>query len=140
MRISKCRCVCSFGIIGMILCTALIGFSTVGMAAATISITDQSNMNMMYDDNSDNFVDKMMRFFDSTIGMIILLVSFASMIVGMWYRKKTRLIPVAVIGAVLMFAGMYHEQSLWLQILGTIIMGFTYLPMYSFRVSKTLRV
>lgn len=123
----------------MILCTALIGFSTVGMAAATISITDQSNMDMMYD-NSDSFVDKIMEFFDSTTGMTIILVSFASMIVGMWYRKKTRLIPVAAIGAVFMFVGMYHEQSLGLQILGTIIMGFTYLPMYSFRVSKTLRM
>lgn len=139
MRITKCKCVCSFGIIGMILCTVLIGFSTIGMAAATISITDQSNMNTMYD-NSDSFVDKMMKFFDSTTGMTILLVSFASMLVGMWYRKKSRLIPVAAIGAVFMFAGMYHEHSLWLQILGTVIMGFTYLPMYSFKVSKTLRV
>ncbi|PJB98700.1 MAG: hypothetical protein CO079_01610, partial [Nitrosopumilales archaeon CG_4_9_14_0_8_um_filter_34_10] len=69
-----------------------------------------------------------------------LLVSFASMLVGMWYRKKSRLIPVAAIGAVFMFAGMYHTYSLWLQILGTVIMAFTYLPMYSFRVSKTLRV
>ena len=139
MRISKCKCVCSFGIIGMIVCTALIGFSTVGMAAATISNADQSNMNTMYD-NSNSFVDKLMKFFDGTTGMIILLVSFASMLVGMWYRKKSRLIPVAAIGAVFMFAGMYHTYSLWLQILGTVIMAFTYLPMYSFRVSKTLRV
>ena len=139
MRISKCKCVCSFGIIGMILCTTLIGFSTIGMAAATISNVAPSNMNTMYD-NSDSFVDKMMKFFDSTTGMIVLLVSFASMLVGMWYRKKSRLIPVAAIGAVFMFAGMYHTYSLWLQILGTVIMAFTYLPMYSFRVSKTLRV
>ncbi|TAK18278.1 MAG: hypothetical protein EPO37_05635 [Nitrosarchaeum sp.] len=139
MRISKCKCVCSFGIIGMILCTTLIGFSTVGMTDATISNVELSNMNTMYD-NSDNFVDKIMKFFDGTTGMTILLVSFASMLVGMWYRKKTRLIPVAAIGAVFMFAGMYHTHTLWLQILGTIIMACTYLPMYSFRVSKTLRV
>ena len=123
----------------MILCTVLIGFSTIGMAAATISITDQTNMNMIYD-NSDSFIDKIMKFFDGTTGMTVLLVSFASMLVGMWYRKKTRLIPVAAIGAIFMFAGMYHTHSLWLQILGTVIMAFTYLPMYSFRVSKTLRV
>ena len=139
MRITKCRCVCSFGIIGMILCITLIGFSTVGMAAVTISNADLNNMNTMYE-NLNGFVDNIMKFFDSTTGMAIILVSFASMILGMWYRKKTRLIPVAAIGAVFMFAGMYHEQSLWLQILGTMIMGFTYLPMYSFRVSKTLRV
>lgn len=139
MRITKCKCVCSFVIIGMILCTILIGFSTIGMAAATISNVELSNMNTMYD-NSDSFVDKMMKFFDDTTGMVILLVSFASMLVGMWYRKKSRLIPVAAIGAVFMFAGMYHTYSLWLQILGTLIMAFTYLPMYSFRISKTLRV
>ena len=139
MRISKCKCVCSFGIIGMILCTTLIGFSAIGMAAATISNADLNNMNTMYY-NSDSFVDKLMKFFDSTTGMTIILVSFASMLVGMGYRKKSRLIPVAAIGAVFMFAGMYHTYSLWLQILGTVIMAFTYLPMYSFRVSKTLRV
>jgi uncharacterized membrane protein len=72
--------------------------------------------------------------------MTILLISFASMLAGMWYRKKSRLIPFAAIGAVFMFTGMYHTYSLWLQILGTLIMAFTYLPMYSFRVSKTLRV
>jgi hypothetical protein len=139
MRVTKCKCVCSFGIIGMILCTALIGFSTVGMTAVTISNADLNNMNTMYE-NSNGFVDKMMKFFDSTTGMAIILVSFASMILGMWYRKKSRLIPVAIIGAVFMFAGMYQAYSLWLQILGTVIMALTYLPMYSFRISKTLRV
>ena len=139
MRITKCRCVCSFGIVGMILCTALIGFSTVGMAAVTISNADLNNMNTIYE-NSNGFVDKIMKFFDSTTGMAIILVSFASMILGMWYRKKSKLIPVAAIGAVFMFAGMYQTYSLWLQILGTVIMAFTYLPMYSFRVSKTLRI
>lgn len=139
MRVTKCKCVCSFGMIGMILCTTLIGFSTVGMTAVTISNAELNNMNTMYE-NSNGFVDKMMKFFDSTTGMAVLLVSFASMILGMWYRKKSRLIPVAVIGAVFMFAGMYQTYSLWLQILGTVIMILTYLPMYSFRISKTLRV
>lgn len=139
MRVTKCKCVCSFGIIGMILCTTLIGFSTVGMTAVTISNADLNNMNTMYE-NSNGFVDKMMKFFDSTTGMAVLLVSFASMILGMWFRKKSRLIPVAVIGAVFMFAGMYQTYYLWLQILGTVIMALTYLPMYSFRISKTLRV
>ena len=139
MRITKCKCVCSFGVIGMIVCTALIGFSIIGMTSATISTAELKNMNMTYD-NSDSFVAKIMKFFDGTTGMTILLVSFASMIIGMGFRKKIRLIPVAILGAVFMFAGMYHTPSLWLQILGTVMMAFTYLPMYSFRVSKTLRV
>lgn len=140
MRISKCKCVCSFGIIGMILCTALIGFSTIGIAAAAVSRNiDLNGMDMVYGD-SHNVIGEMMKFFDGTAGMTVLLASFGSMIVGMWYRRKTKLIPVAAIGAVFMFAGMYHTYSLGLQIFGVTIMAFTYLPMYSFRVSKTLRL
>ena len=139
MRISKCKCVCSFGIIGMILCTALTGFSTIGVAAATVSRNIDLNGMSMRDD-SGNFVGETMKFFDSVSGMAVLLASFASMIVGMWYRKKTKLIPVATTGAVFMFVGMYNAYSLELQIFGVIIMAFTYLPMYSFRISKTLRV
>ncbi|MFB5609648.1 MAG: hypothetical protein ACE5R5_07645 [Nitrosarchaeum sp.] len=123
----------------MILCTTLIVFSAVGITAVTISNADLNNMNTTHD-NSNSFVDKTMKFFDSTTGMVVLLVSFASMIIGMWYRKKSKLIPVAAIGAIFMFAGMYQTYSLWLQILGTVIMALTYLPMYSFRISKTLRV
>lgn len=140
MRISKCKCVCSFGIIGMILCTALIGFSMIGIAAATVSKNiELTGMNMVHI-GSDNFIGETMKFFDSTAGLAILLASFASMIIGMWYRRKTKLIPVAAIGAVFMFTGMYHTYSLGLQIFGISIMAFTYLPMYSFRVSKTLRL
>lgn len=140
MKISKCKCVCSFGIIGMILCTVLIGFSTIGVAAVAVSKNiDLNGMNVMHDE-SNGFIEEMMKFFDSTDGMVVLLASFTSMIVGMWYRKKTKLIPVAAIGAVFMFAGMYHTYSLGLQIFGVTIMALTYLPMYSYRVSKILRV
>jgi uncharacterized membrane protein len=124
----------------MILCTTLIGFSTIGIVAAAVARNiDLNGMNMMYND-SNSFIEEMMKFFDGTTGMVVLLASFASMIVGMWYRKKTKLIPVAAIGAVFMFAGMYHTYSLGLQIFGVTIMAFTYMPMYSFRVSKILRL
>jgi len=123
----------------MIMCVALVGFSTIGIATAAVSKSiDLAGMNMR--DDSGNFIVEMMKFFDSTTGLIILLASFVSMIVGMWYRRKTRLIPVAAIGAVFMFAGMYHTYSLGLQIFGISIMAFTYLPMYSFRASKILRL
>jgi hypothetical protein len=124
----------------MILCTVLIGFSTIGVAAVAVSKNiDLNGMNVMHDE-SNGFIEEMMKFFDSTDGMVVLLASFTSMIVGMWYRKKTKLIPVAAIGAVFMFAGMYHTYSLGLQIFGVTIMALTYLPMYSYRVSKILRV
>lgn len=140
MGLSKCKCVCSFGIIGMILCTVLIGFSTIGIAAATVSRNiDLNGMNMMHND-SNSLIGETTKFFDSTAGMAVLLASFASMIIGMWYRKKTKLIPVAAIGAVFMFAGMHHTYSLGLQIFGVVIMAFTYLPMYSFRASKMLKL
>lgn len=137
MRI-RCKCACSIGIVGMVLCTVLLGFSMGGIAAAILS-TNVDARYMQSMDDSNSFAE-MIKFFDSEVGMIILLVSFASMITGMWYKKKIRTIPIAAIGAVFMFAGMYHFYSLWLQIIGTAVMVFTYLPMYSFRASKLLKL
>lgn len=123
----------------MVLCAVLLGFSMGGIAAATLSSNiEMHEMEVM--NNQNGFVAKIMKFFDSTAGMIILVVSFASMIAGMWYKQKRRLISVAVVGAIFMFAGMYHFYSLWLQIAGIAIMSFTYLPMYSFKVSKLLKL
>lgn len=46
----------------MILCTALIGFSTIGIAAAAVSRNiDLNGMNMMYND-SHNFIGETMKF------------------------------------------------------------------------------
>jgi uncharacterized membrane protein len=110
-----------------------------GIAVATLSTNiDVHSMGTMND--SDNIISSVMKFFDSTTGMAIIFVSFASMIAGMWYKQKRRLIPVATIGAVFMFAGMYHFYSLWLQTAGIAIMAFTYLPMYSFRASRLLKI
>lgn len=123
----------------MVLCTVLLGFSMGGIAAATLSnnagVQEMAAMN-----DSDSFISNVMKFFDSTSGMVILLVSFASMIAGMWYKQKRRIMPVAAIGAVFMFTGMYHFYSLWLQIAGIAIMSFTYLPMYNFRASRLLKL
>jgi len=137
MRI-RCKCACSIGIVGMVLCTVLLGFSMGGIAAATLSTNVDAHYMQAMDD-SNSFAE-VMKFFDSEFGMIILFVSFASMIAGMWYKKKIRTIPIAAIGAVFMFAGMYHFYSLWLQIIGIGVMAFTYLPMYSFRASKLLKL
>lgn len=64
MGISKCKCVCSFGIVGMILCSALVGFSTIGIAAATVSRNiDLNGMNMAYND-SNNLIEETMKFFE----------------------------------------------------------------------------
>lgn len=137
VRSSKCKCACSIGILGMVLCTVLLGFSMGGLAAATLS-NNVDDIGVMYDSN--NYLMDAMKFFDSSFGMAIIFTSFASMITGMWYKKKRKLMPVAAVGAVFMFSGMYPFYSLWLQIIGIAIMAFTYLPMYSFRASRLLKI
>lgn len=137
MKSSKCKCACSLGILGMALCTVLLGFSMDGLAAATIS-NNVDDTGVMFDSN--NYLMDTMKFFDSLFGIVIIFSSFASMITGMWYMKKGKLIPVTAVGAIFMFAGMYHFYSLWLQIVGIAIMTFTYLPMYSFRASRLLKI
>ncbi|MFY9300276.1 MAG: hypothetical protein WAO91_03715 [Candidatus Nitrosotenuis sp.] len=108
-----------------------------GLAAATLS-NNADDVSVMYDSNS--YVADALKFFDVQFGMVIIFVSFASMIAGMWYKKKRRLIPVAAVGAIFMFGGMYNFYSLWLQLVGIAIMAFTYLPMYSFRASRLLKI
>ena len=137
MKSSKCKCACSIGILGMVICIVLLGFSMGGLATVTLS-NNVDVMGAMYDSNS--YLMDAVKFFDSPFGMVIIFASSASMITGMWYKKKRKLIPVAAVGAVFMFAGMYHFYSLWLQIIGIATMAFTYLPMYSFRASRLLKI
>ncbi|MGI0065711.1 MAG: hypothetical protein ACREAT_03005, partial [Nitrosotalea sp.] len=69
-----------------------------------------------------------------------LVISSVSMLFGIWFSDKTKLIPLAVFGIVIMFIGMYSYYSIILQIAGAAIMGFAHLSNYSYKVSKWLKL
>ena len=79
-------------------------------------------------------------FFNSQWGDVLLVASSSSMLLGIWFSRKTKLIPIAVAGIAVMFIGMYSYYSIVLQVTGAAIMGFAHLSNYNYRVSKLLKI
>ncbi|HEU5220884.1 MAG TPA: hypothetical protein VFU58_02375 [Candidatus Nitrosotalea sp.] len=140
MKTHKTKAVCCVGVFGISLCTILMSISMGGSFAAAFSkdsgIQSTNSMNMEGQKN-DNIV---LAFFSSQWGDALLVASSASMLLGIWFSGKMKLIPLAVLGIVLMFVGMYWYYSISLQITGAAIMGFAHLSNYNYKISKLLRI
>ena len=140
MKDSRSKAICCVGVFGISLCTILMSISMGGSFAAAFS-KDSSVQSMgsmsMNDQKNNNIV---LAFFNSQWGDALLVASSASMLLGIWFSGKVKLIPLAVSGIVLMFIGMYWYYSISLQITGAAIMGFAHLSNYNYRVSKLLRI
>jgi hypothetical protein len=131
------------GVFGISLCTILMTISMGGSFAAAFSkdssiqgMDQMSSMNTS-DQKNSNII---LAFFGSQWGDVLLVVSSASMLLGIWFSGKIKLIPLAVSGIVIMFIGMYSYYSISLQMAGAAIMGFAHLTNYNYRVSKLLRI
>ncbi|HJT10254.1 MAG TPA: hypothetical protein VJ771_05665 [Candidatus Nitrosotalea sp.] len=81
-----------------------------------------------------------LKFFNSPLGDILLVISSASMLLGIWFSGKMKLIPLAVSGIAIMFIGMYSYYSTSLQIAGATTMVFAHVSNYSYKVSKLLKI
>ena len=108
-------------------------------AAAFSKDSGMQSMNSMNmdDQKNDNII---LAFFSSQWGDALLVASSASMLLGIWFSGKMKLMPLAVSGIVIMFIGMYWYYSISLQIAGATIMGFAHLSNYNYKVSKLLRI
>ena len=106
------------------------------------SISKDSGMQDMYSMNMDGQKNNniVLAFFSSQWGDALLVASSALMLLGIWFSGKMKLIPLAVLGIVLMFVGMYWHYSISLQITGAAIMGFAHLSNYNYKISKLLRI
>ena len=140
MKNPRSKAICCAGVFGISLCTILMSISMGGSFAAAFS-KDSSVQNMdsmnMTDQKNINIV---LAFFNSPWGDALLVASSASMLLGIWFSGKMKLIPLAISGIVLMFIGMYWYYSISLQITGAAIMGFAHLSNYNYKVSKLLRI
>ena len=140
MKDPRSKAICCAGIFGISLCTILMSISMGGSFAAAFSKdSGMQSMNSMNTDGqkNDNIV---LAFFSSQWGDALLVASSASMLLGIWFSGKIKLMPLAVSGIVLMFIGMYWYYSISLQITGAAIMGFAHLSNYNYRISKLLRI
>ncbi len=140
MENHRTKAICCVGIFGISLCTILMSISMGGSFAAAFSkdssVQSMDSMNM----NGQKNNNIILAFFSSQWGDALLVASSASMLLGIWFSGKMKLIPLAVVGIVIMFIGMYWYYSISLQIVGAAIMGFAHLSNYNYRVSKLLRI
>lgn len=137
------KAICCVGIFGVTLCTVLMTISMGGSFAAAFSkdssmqgVNSMSTMTM----NDQQYSNVILSFFGSQWGDALLVISSASMLLGIWFSGKLKLIPLAVSGIFIMFIGMYWYYSIGLQITGATIMGFAHLSNYNYKVSKFLRI
>ena len=140
MKNQRSKAICCVGIFGISLCTILMSISMGGSFAAAFS--KDSGMQSMNSTNTDSQKNDniVLAFFSSQWGDALLVASSASMLLGIWFGGKIKLMPLAVSGIVLMFIGMYWHYSISLQITGAAIMGFAHLSNYNYKVSKLLRI
>jgi len=111
-------------------------------AAAFSKDSDMQMDNSMSSITMNNHKDSniILAFFNSQWGDTLLVASSGSMLLGIWFSGKSKLIPLAISGIVIMFIGMYSYYSLSLQAIGAAIMGFAHLSNYSYKISKLLKV
>ncbi|MHB8603081.1 MAG: hypothetical protein ACYC6W_11960 [Nitrosotalea sp.] len=140
MKNHRTKAICCAGVFGISLCTILMIISMGGSFAAAFSKdSSMQNMDSMNTSGQKNS-NIILAFFSSQWGDALLVASSASMLLGIWFSGKIKLMPLAVSGIAIMFIGMYSYYSISLQIVGAAIMGFAHLSNYNYKVSKLLRI
>lgn len=142
MKNLKCACACYAGFVGMGLCTILMIFSMGGVAAVSLAKNSNTEVidTMPYMNTSPISQNIILGFFEGIGGEIVFLASFGSMFLGMWHSGKRKLVPLAIVSAVILYISMYPYYSIGLQIIGTIIMAITHMSAYSYKVAKKLKL
>jgi len=82
----------------------------------------------------------MVTFFSGFWGEVILLISFGSMIVGMWFTRTRNVIPLSIAGLVILYISMYVRYSIALEIIAAVILALAYASAYSYNFSKTIKL
>ncbi len=128
---------------GISICTILMAVSMGGSFASLFlkdsniqSTNTMSSMTM----NVQNTQNPVLAFFNSQWGEVLLVASSGSMLFGIWYSGKRKLVPVAIGGVAAMFLGMYSYYSISLQIAGATAMVFAHVSNYSYKISKLLKI
>lgn len=143
MKNVRTKAICCTGIFGISLCTILMSVSMGGSFAVAFSkdsnvqMSDSMSLITMHNHKDSNVI---LAFFDSPWGDALLVASSGAMLLGIWFSGKSKLIPLAISGIVIMFIGMYSYYSISLQIIGAAIMGFAHLSNYNYRISKLLNI
>jgi hypothetical protein len=111
-----------------------------GTAMVGIS-KDASNMgnmgNMATGTAQQNII---ISFFSGFWGEMILLVSYGLMFFGIWSSGSKRVLPVAVVGAAILYVSMYTYFSIPLEITGSVVISFAFAFAFSDKLAKKVKL
>lgn len=146
MRSFKSKCACSAGAIGTCLCIIFMSIGIVGVAS--VGLSQHSNMNSMSDmtnkrvptNGVPSILNIIITFFSGIWGEVILLISFASMNVGIWFSRNRKIVPFSIVANIILYISMYVYYSVTLEILGLLILFFAYFTAFSYKIAKTVKL
>jgi len=135
------KCACSTSGIGICLC---IVFMTISMAGTTIVETSKNTNSMAANGMSDMATTQtqnvFVNFFSGVWGEAILLISYGLMFFGIGSSGNKKVLPVAVVGAAILYISMYAYFSIPLEILGSIVLGFAFASAFSYDLAKRMKL
>lgn len=138
----KAKCSSCAGAAGIALCSASMMLSGVGIVA--VGISQGSGMAGMGGQLTipagASLPLQAVLFLTSFWGAVIVLISIGLMAFGMWSAKKVKPLMVALLGATILFFGMYGYFSIPMQVGGAIVLAVGYATAYSRRVALRTRM
>lgn len=135
---TKAKCAGCAGAAGIAACTISMMLSGIGIAAVGLS-TASGGMQGMGGQTSaiagSSPIIQAVAVLSGVWGEAILLGSFALMLFGMWSAKRTKPMALALIGAPVLFVGMYGYFLIGLQVMGIAVLALAYATAYSRRAA-----
>ncbi|MDG6908647.1 MAG: hypothetical protein JRN20_23010 [Nitrososphaerota archaeon] len=139
------KCATCASAVGIASCTVSMTLSAVGIA--TIGLAQNSGMGGMSGGSSgvvaggsSALLPSLIVFLSGFWGEVILLASFVLMAYGMWSIKKIAVMFVALLGAVVLFVGMYAYFSIGLETMGSVVLILAYASACSRKAAAITRL
>jgi hypothetical protein len=151
----KSKCACYAGGIGICLCIIFMSFGIIGVTTVGVSKYSNNNSQRAGDmggmssimtamptttTTTNNPQDVIISFFSGFWGEVILLFSFVSMNIGMWFSSNKKAIVVSIVASIVLYVSMYVYYSIALEIIGLVVMFFAYVVAFNYKVAKVVKL
>lgn len=140
MKNFQSKCACSVAGIGICLCIIFMSIAIGGTAVVGISkgASNMEGMGSMTTGTAQQ--NTIILFFSGFLGEVILLVSYGLMFFGIWSSGNKRVLPVAVVGAAILYVSMYTYFSIPLEITGSVVIAFAFASAFNDRLAKKVKL
>ncbi len=136
----RAKCATCAGGVGIAVCAIPMLLAAVGIAAVSASqnsaMTGMGSLSAM----GSPTLSRIVEFLSGFWGEVLLVVSYALMLVGMWFGGNRKPMVLAFFGAALLFEGMYGYFSAGVQLVGLVALSLAYAATYSNRIERFLKL